>query len=186
MSIYYSIVWAICFISIITIIFMHKSSMQDVSRLIQGNRLLCGFGSTAGILWIFYILVFVFLGLPIALKVNMRMKDYYLWLILMVATSYLLMPYLVIELIKSILWGNGDFIVTNKACTDNPFSNAPSHFKLNLLFIFFIFIGLLRNPLAFVYGFIWLLPLLLSPITICVLHKNNYIKILILYNIYKF
>jgi hypothetical protein len=173
MSIYNSYIWIVYFLSIIFIIFLHQSSMGDVCKLIQSKYLLCELTSITGILWIFYILIFVFLGLPIALRVNIRVKDYYSWFFLIIATSYLLMPYLVIELAKTTLWGNKNFEVTCKESSCDPCINIFSDFKLSFLFIIFIYIGILKNPLAFVYSFIWILPLLFSPLVIYILQNDN-------------
>jgi cellulose synthase (UDP-forming) len=175
MSIYQYLIWIIYFIGIIIVIYAYDSSLKQTIGFT--NSILKGeFTGTSLlmpiILMIFYIFNFTFLRLPLALKLGISVKNYLENLILSMAVSYYMMLSLIEAQIKTLLGAKVTFSVTNKRKIKNNIVNETKNFKYNNLFVLIVLVGLIRNPMALIFNFVYLIPLIFSSMIIYLIEKD--------------
>jgi len=167
-GVYSYIIWIIYFVGTCLAIWGFSSSLNDVSLLIgffynkKGSNNLY----ILNIIILFYLLNFIILRLPLALKLKISLKDYYKSFILNISVhAYIMFP-LMKEMLKTMLGGKIQFDVTEKFRYKLSFIQIMKEMGIGAVINIFLLIGLIRNPLFLVFNFIWLVPLLISPIVV--------------------
>jgi cellulose synthase (UDP-forming) len=175
MSVYQYLIWIIYFIGIIIVIYSYNSSLEQTIAFV--NTILSGeFEETSSpipiILLIFYIFNLTVLRLPLALMLGITTKNYLKNLVLSMAVSYYMMLPLIEAQLKTLLGAKVTFSVTNKARGYDNMFKITKNSKYNSLFIIIVLAGLMRNPMAIVFNFIYLIPLIFSPLIINFIIKD--------------
>ena len=179
MGVYSYIIWIVLFSGMLAVVLRYNSSFNDLiiftNFIISGEFINISFLQPF-ILVVFYILNFTFLRLPLALKLGISIKDYFKSLLLYMAIGEYMMFSLIKEELKVILGAKVQFDVTDKSSYDR---HTPSliqiikEMKYGVLFNIALLIGLFRNPAFLIFNFVWLIPLLISPIVIYLMQKEH-------------
>jgi cellulose synthase (UDP-forming) len=118
-----------------------------------------------------YVIIFYFLRLPLAVKLKISMKDYFLGLLLIPAIDFYMLIPLISGLLKASAGKKVYFQVTQKSKSQpslqKTFSAMGSMVAIWILLIF----GVVQNPVSFIFNFFWLIPYLLSPFIIYLVEK---------------
>ena len=117
------------------------------------------------LVYIFYIWYFLFSKLPIALLCGIKVSDFYKNMIYSMVTGYYMMIDLIIGQILSLLGVKTSFLVTPKYETRIDILDKNYIFVVLMSTISIIGI-IFWNPLALIYNFAWIIPLIIAPILI--------------------
>lgn len=179
MGVYSYIICIVLLFGTFVAVWGYESSFKDLigftNFIISGDFINTSFLLPL-ILVAFYILNFTFLRLPLALKFGISIKDYCKSLILYNAINQYMMFSLIKEELKVIFGAKVQFDVTDKNRYHIPKSSIIQiikEMKYGALFNIILLIGLIRNPAFLIFNFIWLIPLLISPLIICLMQKDE-------------
>ncbi|HNY33364.1 MAG TPA: glycosyltransferase family 2 protein, partial [Methanothrix soehngenii] len=183
-GLYTYIIWIILPIIISLGLWGFRSSLYDLDNIIY-YVLSEDFINKEHIIYLiiilFYIFDILFLRIPLAHKLGISIKDYFMSIILhMSLSNFMLFPLIYSEL-KMLYNGHIEFDVTQKGREKNKSTlmQIIQQMKLGVVFNLYLGIGLFKNPLFFIFNFFWLMPFLLSPISIYLIQrgdKNRYGK----------
>lgn len=123
----------------------------------------------------FYIAYFMFLKLPIALKLGIGVKNYFKSLILLTSLGFYMLFPIIKAQILTVIGKKSTFEVTPKIGHRVKFSDILNEMKYSIILIVFLIIGIIRNPISLVFNFFWVVPFVASPIIlylICCRDKN--------------
>lgn len=124
------------------------------------------------LLILFYVVNFVFLKLPLAYKLKISTKDYFLGMILSPAIDfYMLLPLIKSE-IETIFGKKVIFDVTDKRRYDISLSHTFREMKYGIVLWVILLIGVIRNPITFIFNFFWLIPFIMSPLVVYFVQKD--------------
>lgn len=176
MAIYTYVIWIIYFMGTFIAIWGFDSSLNELSSFInyapQKQSLLLFF------ILSFYILNFLFLRLPLAMRLGIPLVDYYKSLFLNISIhGYIMYPLIKAE-IETIFGGKIQFDVTEKNTHNNCRNRLTlvriiKEMSVCILINILLFIGLTKNPIFLIFNFMWLAPLLMSPIVIYLIQKDT-------------
>lgn len=169
---YFYLIWAAYIPGMFLAIWGHQSSLNDVLMFIGGGHLLSSIGLVQLALISFYIAYFLFLNLPIALRLGI-VKDFVKNIPLNAATSFYMMVPLVRAELKTAFEKKAAFEVTEKGYLEISLFELLRDMKLNLLFASLLVIGTVRNPLALLFNWFWFLLYLASPWVIYATHTRK-------------
>jgi cellulose synthase/poly-beta-1,6-N-acetylglucosamine synthase-like glycosyltransferase len=175
MSIYQYLIWIVYFIGIIIVIYAYDSSLEqtiEFAHIIFSGEVINSPLLMPLMLMIFYVFNFTFLRLPLALTLGISIKNYCTNIALSMAVSYCMMLPLIRAQIETFLGGKATFNVTNKRNENTNIFRTIRDFKYTNIFILIVLIGLIRNPLALVFNFVYLIPLILSPFIVYAIEKD--------------
>ena len=114
----------------------------------------------------------MFLRFPLALKIGISSKDYFLSILLSPSIDIYMLPYIVKELIKTIFGKKVKFTITDKSkYTPSPFQ-VLYEMKYSILLIAILLVGVTKNPIAFLFNFFWMIPFFISPLIIYLIQKD--------------
>jgi cellulose synthase/poly-beta-1,6-N-acetylglucosamine synthase-like glycosyltransferase len=170
-SSYFFLVWIVYMIGKLVVVWGYRSSFDDywrLARLVSSGNLVHS-GILPGLLLAgFYTFQLVLARLPIAWRLGIGTNDYLWHMFVYMAIHYYLMFPLVWEQLKTLLGGEVQFTVTKprESVCDMSLRQIAGDMRWTLLFGAVIALGLVRNPLALLFNFVWIVPLLLSPIVI--------------------
>lgn len=176
MSIYQYIVWIVYLIGIILVVFSYDSSWNNVFQFLnyfENNIFIDGTFQKMFTLWLFYIFVFIFLRVPFSVAHGVSLKNYFKSFIITISVGYYVMAIIIKEQLKVVLGEVPSFDVTSKNTAVYSFRKGINQFMVTYLFIIIILIGVVRNPLSLFLNFIFLVPLLISPIVIWLISRNT-------------
>lgn len=167
LNIWSYIIWAAYIPGIFLVVYGSVSSWNDVtllSSLIKSGEFIHTPLLYPIIMIVFYNFYFLFLQWPLALRLGITSRDYWVGLILVVTLGiYISLP-IAYEVIQSLVSPNRvKFSVTTKNTTPNDSKNLFMEFWFLLLLVLLVLMGVIRNPVALLFNFPWMLPLLLSP-----------------------
>lgn len=124
---------------------------------------------------LFYIFDLMIFRLPLAVKLGIPIKDYLKSAFLGISIhTYLIYPLLKAE-IKTFFGERVKFEVTEKERDEIhlSFVQVIKAMDFGVLFIVFLSIGLIKNPLFLIFNYFWIIPILSSPIVIYLLQENR-------------
>jgi len=162
---YFYLIWAAYIPGMFLAVWGHQSSLNDVFMFVSSGGLLSGMGLIQLALISFYIAYFLFLNLPIALRMGIA-KDFMKNIPLNAATSFYIMLPLVKAQLKTVFEKKQTFEVTKKGYSKASLFEILREMKFNLLFAVLLIIGAIRNPLAFLFNWFWFLLYFASPLVI--------------------
>ena len=175
MAVYTYAVWIIYFAGTFIAVWGFSSSLNEFSRFIAGvpqkQSLLLFF-----ILFL-YILNYLFLRLPLAMRLGVSLVEYYKSLFLNISIhGYIMYPLIKAEL-ETIFGGKIQFDVTEKTTHNNyehkmTFVHIIKEMSVCILANILLLVGLTKNPIFLIFNFMWLAPLLMSPIVIYFIQRN--------------
>ena len=178
MGAYSYLIWIVLLFGMFMVVFGYNSSFNDF--IILANFIISGqFINTPFLqpfmLIVFYILNFAFLRLPLAVKLGISIKDYFKSLLLYAAIGGYMMFPLIKEELKVIFGAKVQFDITLKKKYEHKLSLVKiiNEMKYGFLFNMVLIIGLFKNPVFLVYNFVWLIPLVLSPIVIYLIQEET-------------
>lgn len=175
MAAYHYLIHIVFFLGILIVVWGYNSSFDnlfDFMNIMIGGKFVNTSLLLPLILVTFYILNFTFLRLPLALKLGISVKDYCKNLLLSMAVGYYVMFPLIKEQIKTISGNKTIFDVTDKSKSKISFFQMVKEYRFTNLFIIFILLGIVKNPLSLIFNFIWLIPLIVSPVIIYLIQKD--------------
>ncbi len=113
-----------------------------------------------------YFFIFFLLRLPLAYKLKISMKNYFLGMILLPAIDlYMLLP-MVSGLIKTLSGEKVFFNVTEKTVRQGTISQLFYEMGAGTILWLILILGVMRNPVSLIFNFFWLLPFIFSPFII--------------------
>jgi cellulose synthase/poly-beta-1,6-N-acetylglucosamine synthase-like glycosyltransferase len=120
----------------------------------------------------FYVIIFLLMKIPLAYKLHISLKDYILGLFVIPAIDFYMLLPLIKGLLETLMGQKVVFTVTDKSprhsTNDTRFSHTNYYLPLWILLI----IGVMQNPLSFVFNFFWLVPFLLTPFILYLIQKK--------------
>jgi membrane glycosyltransferase len=177
-GLYTYMIWTILPIIISLGLWGFKSSLEDLDNIIYyalSEEFINKDHTIYLIIIIFYIFDILFLRIPLAHRLGISIKDYFMSIILhMSLSSFMLFPLINSEL-KMLYNGHIEFDVTKKGRENNKYTlrQIIQQMKLGIIFNIYLGIGLLKNPLFFIFNFFWLMPFLLSPLSIHLIQRGE-------------
>lgn len=118
-----------------------------------------------------YVIIFYFLRLPLAVKLKVSMKDYFLGLLLIPAIDFYMLIPLISGLLKAGIGRKVYFQVTRKLKSPPTLYNTFSAMGVMVPIWILLILGVIQNPVSFIFNFFWLIPYLLSPLIIYLVEK---------------
>jgi len=120
-----------------------------------------------------YFFIFYLLRLPLAYKLKISMKNYFLGMILLPAMDlYMLLP-MVKGLVSTLLGKKVFFNVTDKTARPGTFTQLFYEMGAGTILWVLLILGVIRNPISLVFNFFWLLPFIFSPLILYEVSKQN-------------
>ena len=120
-----------------------------------------------------YFFIFFLLRLPLAFKLKISMKNYFLGMIILPAIDlYMLLP-MVKGLISTLLGQKVFFNVTDKTARPVTFTQLFYEMGAGTILWLILILGVIRNPVSLVFNFFWLLPFIFSPLILYGVSKQN-------------
>ncbi|MBM2813824.1 MAG: bcsA [Ignavibacteria bacterium] len=122
--------------------------------------------------WLYYLTN----RIPLVIKSKISIIQFYKYVLLNLAMEiYGLFPLLkaVIKVLSGI---KVKFTVTDKRVINKGFLQIVGEMKFSLIFLCFLLLGLIRNPVSLLFNFTWLIPFLISPVVLFFAQKNNFLK----------
>lgn len=174
MGLYNCLFYIVFTLGIFFAIFSHNSSLIDITRflsfIIYDEHI-----NAYLILFLFYLLNFTFLKLPLALKLGVPLRDYCRNLILHISIGNYMMFSILKGELKTILGQELYFEVTEKNRDFLKISlyQLIKEMRISVMFNIILTIGLIKNPIFLFFNFIWLIPFLLSPIIIYLTQNDD-------------
>jgi cellulose synthase/poly-beta-1,6-N-acetylglucosamine synthase-like glycosyltransferase len=111
-----------------------------------------------------YFFIFFLLRLPLAYKLKISLKNYFLGMILLPAIDlYMLLP-MVRGLINTLSGQKVFFNVTDKTARQGNISQLFHEMGAGTILWLILILGVIRNPISLVFNFFWLLPFIFSPV----------------------
>ncbi len=162
---YFYLVWVAYIPGMLLAIWGHQTSYGDVLSLLDGKYLLSPIGLFQLVLISFYVVYFVFLNLPIALKLGIT-KDFMKNIPLNAAISFYLMFPLVRAQLEVAFGKKPSFEVTKKEHVKTSLGEILKKMSLPIFFAVLLLAGAIRNPVALVFNWFWFLLYLSSPLVI--------------------
>jgi hypothetical protein len=151
---------------LITIFYCNTPFNRNVELIYNSN--LFDSSILPKMLWIFYVFNYIILRYLLAKSCGISSKGYFLYFILMNSIFYFSSFYVAKELFRAIIKLEVNFEVTDKKKT--TFSMLRD-FGMPNLFTILILIGILYNPISLILNFLWIFPIILSPIMILLTRK---------------
>jgi len=124
------------------------------------------------LLILFYVINFVLLKLPLAYKLKISTKDYFLGMILCPAIDFYMLLPLVKSQIETIFGKKVIFDVTDKRRYNISLSHTFREMKYGIFLWVILLIGIIRNPITFIFNFFWLIPFIMSPLVVYLIQKE--------------
>lgn len=148
---------------------------QFVNSLVRGQYMSLRFVGSVALLG--FLIAYVILPrLALSLKLRMPIRKYVqFWMVTTLLGIYSLVP-TALAVLRSLYKKTLEFSVTpkNSSTSSGALSQALPELKHLLLLVGLVGLGVARNPGVLLFGWFWLIPLLISPIGICVLtHLDN-------------
>lgn len=170
MNTYSFAIWYVFLAGIVLAIWGYRSSPGDLVTFLDFVLKGGAFGSS--FLWPllivgFYYFYFTLLRLPLALKLGVRVRDYFKYLLLTWSLGFAMMIPLIAAQTKVLLGERPSFTATrsfSRRARLRPMEELK-RMGSTLLFILFVVAGILRNPLSLALNFPWIIPLVLAPLT---------------------
>ena len=178
MGVYTYMIWIIFFLGMFIAVWAYNSSFGDfiffVNFIISGEFTNTPF-LTPFMLILFYILNFTFLRLPLALKLGISIQDYCKSLLLYMAIRGYMMFSVIKAELKTIIGAEVQFDVTDKSVYKNKLSLVQiiKGMGMGIWFNIVLIIGLIKNPVFLIFNFVWVIPLLISPVVIYLIQKGE-------------
>jgi cellulose synthase/poly-beta-1,6-N-acetylglucosamine synthase-like glycosyltransferase len=169
MSTYSFAVWFIFLFGMIMATWGFRSNLNDIVRFVNFIANEQFWGSSLRwplLIFFFYYLHFTLLRLPLAWKVGIKLRDYLKHLFFSWTLGFVTMPWIVGAQAKVLLGARPSFTITSSL---KPPESHPLEFirriSPTLGLIIVILSGIVWNPISFVFNFLWMIPLILSPLT---------------------
>ncbi|MFN3283059.1 MAG: glycosyltransferase, partial [Pseudothermotoga sp.] len=121
----------------------------------------------------FYIIVMLFMRLPLAMYLGIAPKIFYMHMFLMWTLNFYMMFHIVKAIYLSLLGVRPTFQVTEKTSSRMQPRQFIKDIIPVLIFNVILIIGVLRNPMSLIFGFPWLIPLVITPVVVYVLTFQN-------------
>ena len=119
-----------------------------------------------------YVFIFYFLRLPLALKLHVSLKDYFLGLLVIPAVDFYMLIPMIYGMLKTIGGEKVHFNVTSKEILTPSLLRVFRTMGIMTLIWVLLIIGVLRNPVSFIFNFFWLIPFIGTPFIIYWIEKN--------------
>lgn len=121
----------------------------------------------------FYIMVALFIRLPLAMYLGVAPKIFYMHMFLMWSLNFYMMFHIVKAICLFFLGVRPTFQVTEKTSSRTQPKQFIKDIIPLLIFNIILIIGVLRNPLSLIFSFPWLIPLVITPAVAYVLDSQN-------------
>jgi cellulose synthase/poly-beta-1,6-N-acetylglucosamine synthase-like glycosyltransferase len=155
----------------------YSSSLEDalyLLKLIFSGEIVHTWLFAPLLLISFYVINFVFLKLPLAYKLKISTKDYFLGMILTPAIDFYMLLPLVKSQIETIFGKKVTFDVTDKKRYNVSLYHTFREMKYGVFLWVALLIGVIRNPITFIFNFFWLIPFMVSPLAIYIVQKTTH------------
>lgn len=113
-----------------------------------------------------YVTIFILIKIPLAICMKMRMRDYFIGILLNPAVDFYMLVPLVRGLIGTLLGRKVSFNVTDKRARNVTFLGTLREMSLGLCLWALLVLGIAYNPVSFVFNAFWMTPFLLAPLTL--------------------
>ena len=178
MGFYSYTIWIVFFFGMFVAVWGYDSSFNDLvgfANFITSGRFTDTSFLQPFMLIVLYTLNFTILRLPLAIKLGISITDYCISLILYPAINGYMMFSLIKEELKVIFGAKVYFDVTDKNVNNKhalSLIQIIKEMRYGTLLNVALFIGVLRNPAILIFNFVWLIPLLMSPLIIYFIQKE--------------
>lgn len=178
MNTYSFAIWFVFLLGIIMATWGFSSTFGDlayfVGFIIGGEFLDSPFKWTFLIIALYY-LYFTFLRLPLAVKAGVGVRDYLKYLFLVWSLGFVTMIPVIVAQTRVLFGARPSFTITGglERISSPRLIDIISQMRPTLGFILIIVIGIIRNPLSLGLNFLWMIPLILSPLTTCLLSLSR-------------
>jgi len=121
---------------------------------------------TIFILIFFYFVLFYFIRLPLALLLKIPLRSYIAGLFLVAAIDFMILIPLTTGIIGTAFGKKAVFTVTDKKMHPLSLMTIFRDFGPGIILWGLLFIGTCINPLSFIFNFFWIIPFMVSPLTL--------------------
>lgn len=126
------------------------------------------------LLVVFYSINFLFIKYPLAIKLGVSSKNYFLSIFLSPALDFYAIIPLLKGLLSTIFGKKVYFNVTKKDIDPHELSlfQIIYQMKYPIVLSFIILLGITLNPIALIFNFFWIIPFLVTPFVIYSIQKS--------------
>ena len=164
--VYKSLSWFYILPFMILAIWSYKSSFSDLMyflHIIFTGEVKNTYFFMPLIIILIYWFIFLFGRLPLIYKTKTSLLKYYQYLFVNLGIEFYQIFPNIWSMIGVFRGAKVKFHVTYKRKINAKFSEILRDMSLSLLFLFFIIIGIFRNPISLLFNIIWILPWCFSP-----------------------